>query len=39
MSSNNKQIRRITLFKVPTEEGQEQLLDKYRTLQTDAKKV
>jgi hypothetical protein len=34
-----KPIRRITLFKVPTEEGQEQLLAKYRTLRQEALKV
>ena len=37
--STTKQIRRITLFKIPTEEGQEKLLNVYRTMPVDAKKV
>lgn len=36
---STKPIRRITLFKIPTEEGQEQLLAKYRTLPQEALKV
>ena len=39
MSTTTKQIRRITLFKIPTEEGQEKLLNVYRTMPADAKKV
>lgn len=35
----SKQIRRITLFKIPTEEGQNALLEKYSTMTVDAKKV
>lgn len=35
---SSKQIRRITLFKIPTEEGQNALLEKYRTMPVDAKK-
>ncbi|KFY84081.1 hypothetical protein V500_09636 [Pseudogymnoascus sp. VKM F-4518 (FW-2643)] len=35
---STKPIRRITLFKIPTEEGQEQLLAKYRTLPQEALK-
>lgn len=36
---STKSIRRVTLFKIPTEEGQEQLLAKYRTLPQQALKV
>jgi hypothetical protein len=36
---STKPIRRVTLFKIPTEEGQEQLLEKYRTLRQEALKV
>lgn len=39
MSSITKPIRRITLFKIPSEEGQEKLLEKYRTMPQDALKV
>ncbi|KFY45537.1 hypothetical protein V495_02931 [Pseudogymnoascus sp. VKM F-4514 (FW-929)] len=35
---STKPIRRLTLFKIPTEEGQEQLLAKYRSLPQEALK-
>lgn len=37
--STTKPIRRVTLFKIPTEEGQEQLLAKYRDMPQKALKV
>lgn len=37
--STAKPIRRVTLFKIPTEEGQEQLLAKYRDMPQKALKV
>ncbi|OBT54464.1 hypothetical protein VE04_03788 [Pseudogymnoascus sp. 24MN13] len=36
--STAKPIRRVTLFKIPTEEGQEQLLAKYRDMPQKALK-
>lgn len=36
---STKPIRRVTLFKIPSEEGQEKLLAKYRTLPQEALKV
>ncbi|OBT68463.1 hypothetical protein VE03_02924 [Pseudogymnoascus sp. 23342-1-I1] len=35
---STKPIRRVTLFKIPTEEGQEKLLAKYRTMPQEALK-
>ncbi|ELR04538.1 hypothetical protein VC83_02296 [Pseudogymnoascus destructans] len=35
---STKPIRRVTLFKIPTEEGQEKLLAKYHTMPQEALK-